>query len=65
MNMAVASSTAHDTPARKSPDAGVIPGRRLAAGALKNAGIRIVDVRHERVAARARQEARLNTAEHG
>jgi oxalyl-CoA decarboxylase len=32
--MAVASSTAHDTPARKSPDAGVIPGRRLVAGAL-------------------------------
>lgn len=74
--MAVASSTAHDTLARKSKDAGVISGGHLVAKALKNEGvdtiftlcgghiidiydgcldegIRIVDVRHEQVAAHA------------
>ncbi len=52
--MAVASSTAHDTLARKSKDAGVISGGQLVARALKNEGIRIADVRHEQVAALAR-----------
>ena len=74
--MAVASSTAHDTLAKKSKDAGVISGGHLVAKALKNEGvdtiftlcgghiidiydgcldegIRIVDVRHEQVAAHA------------
>ena len=51
--MAVASSTAHDTLAGKSTDAGVISGGHLVARALKNEGIRIVDVRHEQVAAHA------------
>ncbi len=52
--MAVASSTAHDTLARKSKDAGVISGGHLVAKALKNEGVRIADVRHEQVAALAR-----------
>jgi acetolactate synthase-1/2/3 large subunit len=52
--MAVASSTAHDTLARKSKDAGVISDGHPVAKALKNEGIRIVDVRHEQVAALAR-----------
>ena len=74
--MAVASSTAHDTLAKKSKDLGVISGGHLVAKALKNEGvdtiftlcgghiidiydgcldegIRIVDVRHEQVAAHA------------
>ncbi len=37
--MAVASSTAHDTLARKSKDEGVISGGHLVAMALKNEGV--------------------------
>ncbi len=37
--MAVASSTAHDTLARKSTDTGVISGGHLVARALKNEGV--------------------------